>query len=255
MRNVIAAEYLKIRSVRSTYALFGAILAMMALGVIVVIGMTADFDSSSLDERAHFSAADASVVVIPFAQFCLATLGALAITSEFGTGMMRPSLVAVPRRRTVVGAKTAVVAGVTLVAGQLIAFGTFFLSKAIAGRHPAPLWPWKSVSDALGTVASLGLAVMVASVVGLGLGLLIRSTAGTLVTLGALLFILPTVAFFLPSPWDVRVASVMLPNLADQLAGTSVRGVLSPLGALITMVVYLVVAIGGGAVALSRRDP
>jgi hypothetical protein len=255
MNDVIASEYLKIRTVRSTYALFAAIFATMVLGMIVVIGITADFDSSPLDERAHFSAADASVLVIPFAQFCLAALGALAITSEFGTGMIRPSLVAVPRRRTVVAAKVAVIAGVTLVAGQLIAFGTFFLSKVIAGGHPAPLWPWNSDSDAFGMVVSNGLSLMVAALVGLGLGLLIRSSAGTLVTLGALLFILPSVAFFLPGQWDVRVASVMLPNLAPQLSGTLAEGQLSPVGALITMVVYLVVAIGGGAVALSRRDP
>ncbi len=255
MNDVIVSEFLKVRTVRSTYGLFAAIAAMMVLGTIMVFGMTADYDTAPPAEQAHFGAADASVLVIPFAQFCLAALGALVITSEFGTGMIRPSLVAVPRRRTIVAAKAAVVAGVTLAIGQLVAFGTFFISNAIAGGRPAPIWPWPSVSDAFGTVSSLGLSVMIAGLVGLGIGLLVRSTAGALVSIGALLFVLPGMAFFLPSPWDDRVASVMLPNLAHQLAGTSEQGVLSPLGALITMVVYVVVAVGAGALALSRRDP
>jgi ABC-2 type transport system permease protein len=255
MTDVIASEFLKVRTVRSTYALLAAVAAMMVLGMIVVFGMTADFDSSPPNQQALFGAADATVVVIPFAQFCLAALGALVITSEDGTGMIRPSLVAVPGRRTFVAAKAAVVAGVTLVLGQVVAFGTFFISKAIAGDRPAPLWPWESVADASGTVASLGLSVMVAGLVGLGIGLMVRSSAGAMVSVGALLFILPSAVYFLPSPWDDRVGSVMLPNLAHQLAGTSEEGLLSPLGALVAMVAYVVVAIGGGALALSRRDP
>jgi hypothetical protein len=255
MNDVMASEFMKMRTVRSTYGLLAAIAAMMVLGTIVVFGMTADYDTAPPAERAHFGAADASVLVIPFAQFCLAALGALVITAEFSTGMIRPSLVAVPRRRTMVAAKAAVVAGVTLVVGQVVAFGAFFLSNAIAGGRPAPIWPWESVSDAFGTVASLGLSVMIAGLVGLGIGLVVRSSAGALVSIGALMFVLPSVAFFLPSPWDGRVASVMLPNLAHQLAGTSEQGVLSSLGALITMAAYVVVAIGLGGLALSRRDP
>lgn len=255
MNDVIASELLKVRTVRSTYGLLAAIVAMMLLGTFIVFAMTNDWDSAPASEKALFDAADATVLVIPFAQFCLAALGALVITSEFSTGMIRPSLVAVPSRRTMVAGKAAVVAGVSLIVGQLAAFVMFFISMAIAGGRPAPIWPWTSVGDAFGTVASLGLSVMIAGLVGFGIGVVVRSTAGALISIGALLFVMPSAAFFLPAPWDGRVASVMLPNLAPQLAGTAVQGELSPLGAGITMVVYLVLALGAAAMALTRRDP
>lgn len=254
MSDVIAAEWLKLRTVRSTYGLLAAIAAIMLLGFVIVFAVALDFDRSTADERAHFDAGDARLLVIPFTQFCLAALGALVMTSEHGTGMIRPSLVAVPHRRTMVAAKAVVVGGVTLVLGQVIAFATFLGSWLISGGRPAPLWPWATVSDAFGEVASSGLSVALAALVGLGLGLVIRSTAGTLVTLGGLLFVIPPFAYFLPAPWDDRVAAVMLPNLAPQLAGNADVGVLSPIGALAVMVAYVGVALGVGAFALTKRD-
>jgi ABC-2 type transport system permease protein len=255
VNDVIASEFLKIRTVRSSYALLAAIGAIIVIGAIAVIGMTVDFDHSPVAEQALFDAADASIVVIPFTQFILAAFGALAVTSEFGTGMIRPSLVAVPARKAFVAAKVVVVAAVTLVVGQLVSFGTFLVSKLIAGGHPAPLWPWKSTSAALGQLLGNGLSIMVIGLVGLGVGLVVRSTAGALISLVALLLVMPTMAFLIPKPWDERVASVMLPNLAPQVSGTTGIGVLSPAAALAVMAAYLVVALGAGALALVRRDP
>lgn len=255
MNDVIASELLKVRSVRSSYALLAAVGVMLALGTIMVIGMTVDFDSSPVEERAKFAGADAGVIVIPFAQFCFAAFAALAITAEFGTGMIRPSLVAVPRRRSLVAGKVAVVGGLALVGGQLVAFGAYLVSKLIAGGHPAPLWPYESTADGVRAALSNGVSIMVVALIGLGVGMLIRSTAGSLITIVALLLVLPTVAFFVPEPWNMRVASVMLPNLAPQLSGNAEIGVMSPPWALAVMVAWVAVALGAGGLALARRDP
>ncbi|HEU5472883.1 MAG TPA: ABC transporter permease [Actinophytocola sp.] len=254
MTDVIAAEFLKIRTVRSTYGLLASVAALIVVGVVVDIAMTADWNGAAAEERAHFATADARVVVIPYAQFCLAALGALAVTAEFGTGMIRPSLVAVPDRLAMVAGKAAVVAALSLVVGQLVAFGTFLLSWWIAGAHPAPLWLWPSVSDAIPSVLASGLSVTVCALVGLGIGLLIRSTAGALVTLAALLWVLPSVAFLLPVPWDLRIAAVMLPNLAPQLDPTFEFVVLPPWAVLLTMALYIVAALAWGTLAFTRRD-
>jgi ABC-2 type transport system permease protein len=251
---VIASEYLKVRTVRSSYGLLIGIAAMMLLGIMIEFGMTNDWNSSPPQEQAAFAAADASVLVIPFAMFCMAALGALAATSEFGTGMIRPSLVAVPLRRSLVAGKAIVVAAVTLAVGQLVAFGTYVTAWLIAGDLPAPIWPYESFSGGLATVASNGLGVGVAGLVGLGIGLVVRSTAGALISLGALLFILPTMSLLIPAPWGTRVASVMLTNLPNQLAGTSAEGLLSPLGALVAMIAQVVIAMGAGAFLLAKRD-
>ncbi|HET9138369.1 ABC transporter permease [Actinophytocola sp.] len=254
MTDVIAAEFLKIRTVRSTYGLLAVIAGLMVTGVVVDFAMVADWNGSTAAEQARFASADARVMVIPFAQFILGALGALAVTTEFGTGMIRPSLAAVPSRLAMVAGKTAVVGAVALVAGEVAAFGAFLLSWSVAGTYPAPLWTWSSVSDAVGPVFCSGLSVAVCGLVGLGIGLVVRSTAGALVSLGGLLFVLPSLAFFLPEPWDTRIAAVMLPNLAWQFEETSDTSVLSPGAALLAMAAYVLVAVGAGAVALVRRD-
>lgn len=255
MTDILASELLKIRTVRSSYALLATVGAMLVLGTIMVIGMTVDFDHSSAAEQAKFATADASVIVVPFAQFCLAALGALAITAEFGTGMIRPSLVAVPRRPAMIAGKVAVVGGLTLVLGQLVAFTAFLVSDSIAGGHPAPLWSYESLSDGVRAALSNGVSIMVLGLVGLGVGMLVRSTAGALITIVGLLLILPTVAFFIPDPWGVRVASVMLPNLAGQLSGNADVGTMGPLWAAVVMAAWIVAALGAGAFAFARRDP
>jgi ABC-2 type transport system permease protein len=255
MTDIFASELLKVRTVRSSYALLAVVGTMLALGVVMVIGMTVDFDHSSAAEQAAFAGADASVIVIPFAQFCFAAFGALAITAEFGTGMIRPSLVAVPRRPAMIAGKVAVVGGLALVLGQLVSFAAYLASKSIAGGHPAPLWPHESTSDGVRMALANGLSILVLGLVGLGVGMLVRSTAGALITVVGLLLILPTMAFFIPDPWDVRVGSVMLPNLAPQLSGNAEIGTLSPAWAAAVMAAWIVVALGAGAWAFVRRDP
>jgi hypothetical protein len=99
-----------------------------------------------------------------------------------------------------------------------------------------------------------GASVALVSWVGLGLGLILRSTAGALVTLCALMFVVPVFATLLPASWNDRAVAVTLPYLAPQLSRTIPNAPLTPTWALVAMVGYLVVALGGGAVALFRRD-
>jgi hypothetical protein len=247
MTDLVASEWLKIRSVRSTYYVLAAAASAVLLGALLAFGAAAEWDSASPASRAGFQGADIGTVVLPLAQFCLAALGALAITAEYGTGMIRTSLVAVPRRARLLGAKAPIVAAVTLATGEAIAFATFFVGRVIIGdRHNAPV---PSVPDAIPALLGSGLVMMVCGLVGLGLGAVIRSTAGTFIAMSALLFVLPMSAQFLPPPWDDRVSMLMLPNLAPADASS-----LSPPAALAALAAYGVIALAAGTLALTRRD-
>ncbi|WP_245617044.1 ABC transporter permease [Amycolatopsis taiwanensis] len=252
--DVIAAEWVKVRSIRSSYWLLAAVLLIFLGGCLVSSLMTADWDRSSPADQAAFGSADPSVVVLPFAQFCLAALGGLAITSEYGTGMIRSSLVAVPRRWLMLAGKVTVVGLVTLLAGQALAFLLLLAVALIIGDRPVPIAPWPSLADGIPSAFSSGLVLMVIALVGLGVGAIIRSVAGMLVTMAGLLFVLPVVVNFLPSPWGERVSAVMLPSLGAQLSGTASHPLLSPAGAAAVLVGYLVAALGTASIVLARRD-
>ncbi|MCP2170445.1 ABC-2 family transporter protein [Goodfellowiella coeruleoviolacea] len=252
---MIAAEWLKIRSVRSTHHILVALALAVLAGVAVASAMVADWDTSPPADQAVFGTANVGILTIPFAQFCLAALGGLAVTAEYGSGSIQPSLVAVPRRLALLAGKAVVVAAGTLVVGQLVAFVSFAATWLIVGDRPPPIAPWQpgAAADGIAVTLSAGLSLVVAGLVGLGIGTAVRSTAGMLVTVTALLFVLPSVVEFLPGPWGDRLGAVSLTNLVVELAGTLPDAPLSPVGALAALAGYVLLALGAGAVVLTRR--
>ncbi|MCC8243676.1 ABC transporter permease [Saccharothrix luteola] len=254
MTDVLNSELLKLRSVRSTTYILIAIAVCLLGGALVSYLMTADWDTSPPDLQQKFGAADPGVMVVPFTQFSLGVLGALAITSEYGSGMIRTALVSVPQRKAYLLAKTVVVAGASLLIGLATVLLAYQTGELITGDRPEPISAYSTFADALPTLLANTASLVLLALIGLGLGFLLRSTAGALVSLCALLFILPSLTLILPHPWNERVYSVMLPVLAPQLSGESPGAPLSPLAAGLVMLVYLALALGAGTVALLRRD-
>jgi hypothetical protein len=188
----------------------------------------------------------------------MALLGVLAVTSEYSTGMIRGTLTVLPQRRTMLTAKALVVGAVALVVGTAAPLLTLAVTRSILGdrvvRGSSTPMP-----DELRLLLAGGLLVAVFAMLGLGLGAIMRSTAGAIVTVIALWYLLPIVGLNLPAPWDDRFTSVMLSSLARQLADVRVdtvgpQGLLSPVGAFVTMAAYVVVPLVAAAVLIRRRD-
>lgn len=248
MNDVIASEWLKIRTVRSTTWLLVAMVAAFAVGCVVTTLMVADWDGSPPEDQARFATADPSVFVLPFVMFCLAAFGGLAVTTEYGTGMIRTTLTTVPRRLRLFAGKAVVIGAASLATGLVFAFLSWAAAGVIVGDRPQPLAPWPSMADGVPDVVAAAATVTVVALVGYGVGSAIRSVAGTLVAMTAWVFVLPVVATMLPSPWNTRFMDVLPLNLASRLTGDGAAG------AAVTLVVYVVAALGVGAVSMSRRD-
>ena len=103
-------------------------------------------------------------------------MGVLAFSAEYSTGLIRTTFTAVPRRRAVLAAKAVVLGTVTLAAGELVAFTSFFLSQAVlAGHHQGVSLSRPGVP---GAVLAAGILLCVCTMLGLALGSIIRHTAG-----------------------------------------------------------------------------
>ncbi|HEX4723383.1 MAG TPA: ABC transporter permease [Pseudonocardiaceae bacterium] len=252
--DVIAAEWAKLRTLRSTYYLLGAALLALPIGIALAMAITSSWDGASGVDRAHSASADSGAVVQPFLLFLVATLGALVITAEYGTRAIQASLVVVPRRGALLAGKAVVAGGVALVVGMAVAIGLTVAVRAVVGDRPAPINPWSSATQAFASAFATGLLAMVVALIALGLGAVLRSSAGTLVTMGALVFVLPVVTEFLPARWAAGISPLCLPNLPGILAGTTTDTWLSPAGAAAVLVAYPVLALGAGALAIGRRD-
>jgi ABC-2 type transport system permease protein len=257
MTGVLSSEWLKIRSVRSTYYILSVASAGVLLAALLAWYAAGYWDAATAQSRHHFILSPTAPVIGWLAQLCLAVLGILAITSEYSTGMIRTSIAAVPRRHMLLAGKASIVGAVALLTGQVIVFATFFISRWIIGDRPLRFWTMP-VSHEVPVLLSWGLSVMVFALVGLGLGTAMRSAAGAIVSVVVLWEVLPIVALHLPSPWGRWVAAVMLVNLAPQLSGApqlsaANDSLLSPMGALVVMAAYVVLALGAGAAVLLRR--
>ena len=213
-RDVLASEWLKFRSVRSTYlTLLVAALAAVSIGYLVTHSDATHWSTMTAAQKAAFDPVGDSFTGLGIAQLAFGALGVLAISSEYATGLIRTTFASVPRRRAVIAAKAAVVGVVSLLAGELIAFATFFTGQqALSAQH---LNLTMAHPGALRGLLAAGFYLAVMAWIGLGLGAVIRHTAGAITAMTGVVFLLPTIVGALPAPWNTDIGRYTL-NLAAQ---------------------------------------
>jgi ABC-2 type transport system permease protein len=258
--NVLRSEFTKLRSVRSTYwTLFAAVVFTIGLGVLGAFVVPAHLQAH---DRATFNATRLSLSGVNLAQIAVGVLGVLIITNEYGTGMIRATLSAVPQRRLVLAAKGVVFAAVALVVGLIASFIAYFVTQAIlSGQHPAAFAGRQlqsSLSDpgVLRAVAGAGLYLAVLGLLGLGLGAIIRVSAGAISALFGLLFVLPIFsAAALPQSWQNTINPYLPFNAGSDIFKVRLDPTdLAPWAGFGVFCIYAAVALAVACVVISRRD-
>src|ERR1700728_846455 len=132
LRGAIASEFTKLRSVRSTYWTLGALfIVSVGLAVAITAGTAANMVNNP-QNKAGFDATQTSLgAFFEIGQLIIAVIGAMVITSEYSTGMIRTSLTAQPRRGVVYAAKAIAFTSVTLVISIVTSFVAFFVGQAM----------------------------------------------------------------------------------------------------------------------------
>ncbi len=252
-RDVARMEWLKLRSVRSTWwtlLIFAA--AMIGLAIPILIHL--NYGALSAADKAAFDPTNDSFAGLAVGQLALGVLGVLVMTGEFSSGMIRATFAAAPRRPLVLAAKAAVVAAVTLVAGEILAFVAFFVGEAVL-RSPAP-HAALGQPGVLRAVLMAGAYPALIALFGIGLGAVIRHTAGAISALAGILFALPLILL----PFGDAVNNAVDPYMPMLMAENSLSAVkplphtLSPGVSFGLLCVYAIAALAVGAWALSRRD-
>src|SRR5580693_2596942 len=166
-RTVAQMEWLKLRSVRST-AWILLVFAAGLIGIAILVLSHANWATMSPSDRASFDPTNAGFAGLALGQLAFGVLGALIITSEFSSGMIRATFAAVPRRPLLLAAKAGVLGAVTLAAGEVLAFASFALGEAVL-RSPAP-HASLGQPGVLRAVLMAGAYPALIALIGLGLG-------------------------------------------------------------------------------------
>jgi ABC-2 type transport system permease protein len=255
----LRSELTKLRSVRSTYwTLFLLFLAGIAWAIADCAGEAAHWPQMAAQDRLGFDPTQASIVGLALlGQLIIVVLGALTITSEYSTGMIRTSLAVMPGRGRLYAAKGAVLTAVTLAIVIITSFASFFIGQyLLRSTHVTATLGQPSV---LRAVLGSALYVVLSGLFAFGLGAIVRSTAGAMTTAYGLLFLLPQLAKALPSAWYAEVVrwlpgGEVVNTLTSTNSADNVPHLFSAWGEFAVFGGYVVIVLVVGAFLFSKRD-
>jgi ABC-2 type transport system permease protein len=252
---VVRSEWTKLWSLRSTrWSLLAAFVSMAGLGPLVAAVQMSRWGHMSLHERLSYDSLNTAVGGYHLAQLAIGVLGVLVISGEYTTGMIRSSLMAAPRRLPVLWAKLGVFAAVTFVTMLIASLISFYAVHAIVTQHHLqhPL----SYPGALRTVIGAALFLTVLAVLCVGLGTILRSTAGGISTFVGLLFVLPGISAILPSSVNDAISPYLPLNAGTTVASHSFDNPhhLAVWAGFGLFCAYAAVAVAAGALTLKHRD-
>ncbi|WP_084265632.1 ABC transporter permease [Actinomadura macra] len=252
--HVLSAEWTKIRTVKSTFwTLLAGAVVLIGFSALWALAFSASYDEMSAGDRASFTPMLPTQVAFYFGMVIFGALGVLVITSEHATGMIRTALTAVPRRAHYLAAKTTVLGTVVLLVGLVVSFACFYAAQAILAT--------KDLDGSLGdpgmlrSVGGGGLYLALIAVLALAIGTLLRHTAGSIVVVFVVMFVLGIVGGFLPGSWGEKV-NEFLPSNAGGAILSPVRqsGELAPWTGLGLFAVYTFVVLAAALVMFEKRD-
>lgn len=249
--DLLRSEWCKLRTVRST--LWTLVFAVAANVVVAVLAATFIPSRLSSHEKATLDSIRVTLAGLHLSQIAFGVLGVLVITSEYSTGMIRASVAAVPRRRALLAAKAAVYAATTFIVATVSCLAAYFAFQAcLSGQALA-----SSIGDlgVLRAVLGGGLYLTILGLLGLGLGSVLRSSAGAIATLFGLLFIPTILASILPATWQNRIAGYLPMNAGDAIYSLRREaGSLTPWAGFGIFCLYAAIALIAGFVLITRRD-
>ena len=253
--NVLRSEWTKLWTLRSTrWSMLISFVAMAGLGPLIAAVQMSRWGQLQPQDRLTYDAINTGVGGYHLAQLTIAVLGVLVISGEYSTGMIRSSLMAVPRRLPVLWAKLGVYAAVTFVLMLVASLISFFAVQAIVTQHHVQ----HAIGDpgALRPVIGAALFLPVLAVLCVGIGGILRNTAGGIATFVGLLFVLPGISAILPASVNDSISPYLPLNAGTTIASHRFDNShhLTAWGGFGLFCAYAAVAVLGAVISLKRRD-
>lgn len=250
--SVLASEWIKFTTLRSTWILL-AVTVVLTAGLPILFASV--FGALPPQRRAEMVQGGMSGIVfngLSLAQLIIGVLAVLFLSSEYGTGMIRSTMTAVPTRLPVLGAKALIIA----VVSYALTTVSVFIALIVARPMLASYGPAITVTgDVLRSYLLAGLYVAGIALIGLALGELLRNSAGGITSLAGLIFVLPVVFELIPVDFFTQVGKY-LPGAAGKhlYAATIPPGDLTQVQGGLVLAAWVVVLMAAAVVSMKRRD-
>jgi ABC-2 type transport system permease protein len=247
---ILKGEWTKLRTLPSAWrtAAFAFVFSI-GMGAVLVVTEAGQWATMTPAQRGAFDATSCSLFGIMIAAVLLGALAVRSVTAEYASGMIRSTFTAMPARRLVIAGKAATVAAFAFPVALVSNVVAFELGQQIfAGKHLQVTFGHPGV---LGAIFSGAVAVSLIAVIGVGLGGVIRHSAGA--TTAMAVVIVGGVIFGQLLPASFRG---YLPGTALQSAVTVHRssGILSPGTAIVVLGAYAAIALAAASIRVAHRD-
>ena len=243
---VVRSEWIKLLTLRSTWWSLGV---TVALSLAISLMMA----SASRDFGGGLAPVMTIVMSMQFTMLVAGILGAIAVTGEYSTGMIRSTFTAEPHRGAVLGAKAIVVAVVMALATALTYLVAILLTAPILGGAGID---WSDAAQSWVPLGAGVFAMAMFALIGLGFGFIIRNGAGAIAATVGVLFVLPIVLnmfVFAGESWQWIVdLGQYLPMAAAQMATTPAGD--DVLRGILTLAAWPAALLLGAWAALRTRD-
>jgi ABC-2 type transport system permease protein len=257
MKDACHAEWTKLRTMASTYWLLSA-----AAALTVVVSAAAAAATRCPSGHCADDPAKISLTGVYLGQAIVAVLAVMAVSGEYGTSMIRLTLVATPRRLTVLAAKAAVLAGLVLASGVVAVVGSLLAGGLILPGHgigPSQGYPAISPGDGAVLRAAFGsvLYLVLIALLSLGTAAALREAAAAIGVVLGLLYLIPAIAPFVGNAAVLRHLEQIGPMTAGQAIQATTglsRLPISPWAGLGVLTAWATGALLLGGLLLRLRD-
>lgn len=256
MRGALHAEWVKLRTLASTYWL------LLAMAVLTVAASAAVVGASSYQPANYQDTPKLSLTGIDLGQAVVAVLAVLVISNEYSTNMMSTTIVAMPRRFVVLGAKASTLTGLVVVGGVVAVGGSLLAGKVIlpgSGFTVAHGYPLLSLGHGPTLRAAVGsvLYLVLVALLSFGAATAVRESATAIGVVLGLLYLFPFLADVVSDPaWHRHLEQIgpMTAGLAIQ-ATTNLHSLpISPWAGLGVLAAWTLASLLVGGLLLWLRD-
>jgi ABC-2 type transport system permease protein len=257
----LRTEWTKLRTVRSTtWCLLATVVAGLGIGILATATEASHWRNADFIDKALFDPTAISLTGLVFGQLAIGVLGVLTMSAEYGSGSIRATFAAIPRRPEVLAAKAVVFGAVALVVSEAVSFASFFVGQAIlSGSTPTATL---SGPEVLRAVIGAGLYLTVLGLMALGIAAIIRHTAGAITTFVSILLILPLIVAAFPASIGHPVGRYLPATIGSAMTSTTPRGAHADFlpafpfwHGFAILCAYAVGTLVVGGVLMVRRDP
>jgi ABC-2 type transport system permease protein len=248
---VVRSEWTKLRVLRSSWVVLGGVAALV-VGLAGVVGWSTalEHDGQTVAEAVGRAFFGVDLFSLVFGGF-----GVVLMTGEYSSGLIRATLLAVPRRLPMLWAKALVLALAATPVMLVVCFGSFLVSQAfIEAAERVTLGDPQVLRATFGAAA----APVALSLLGLALGVLLRHTAGAITAYVAAILVIP---LLLPAALPSSVEADVLPYLPTYAAtamydagGNAPYDQLSPAGSALVVAGWVLLMLAVASAVLHRRD-